>query len=49
MPFSTTGSGNAGYQFAGSLRETPDFFERYTEQFDPRTGMGGLELWVPIQ
>ena len=25
------------------------FFERYGENFDPRTGMGGLELWVPIK
>jgi AraC family transcriptional regulator len=27
----------------------PDFFERYTEEFDPRTGMGGVEVWVPIK
>src|SRR5207244_5615498 len=27
--------------------EAPDFFERYTEQFDPRTGMGGMEIWKP--
>ena len=24
-------------------------FERYDERFDPRTGMGGFELWVPIR
>jgi AraC family transcriptional regulator len=24
-------------------------FERYGEEFDGRTGLGGLELWVPIQ
>jgi AraC family transcriptional regulator len=24
-------------------------FERYDERFDPRTGSGGFELWVPIQ
>ena len=29
--------------------ETPAFFERYTEEFDPRTGMGGMEVWVPIR
>ena len=23
-------------------------FERYTEQFDPQTGFGGIELWIPI-
>jgi AraC family transcriptional regulator len=24
-------------------------FERYDEQFDGRTGLGGLEIWVPIK
>ena len=24
-------------------------FERYGEMFDPRTGLGGLEIWVPIK
>jgi len=24
-------------------------FERYTEEFNPQTGMGGMELWIPIQ
>ena len=24
-------------------------FERYGETFDPRTGMGGLEIWVPLK
>jgi AraC family transcriptional regulator len=43
------GLGESGYHFAGSLPETPDFFERYTEQFDPRSGMGGVEIGVPIQ
>jgi AraC family transcriptional regulator len=28
--------------------DAPDF-ERYSEEFDPRTGAGGLELWVPIK
>ncbi|WP_119300504.1 AraC family transcriptional regulator [Dongia deserti] len=26
----------------------PDF-ERYGEEFDPRTGNGGLEIWIPIK
>jgi AraC family transcriptional regulator len=26
-----------------------DFLERYGEEFDPRTGMGGVELWLPIK
>ena len=29
--------------------EAPDFFERYTEEFNPQTGMGGMEVWVPIE
>ena len=24
------------------------FFERYDEQFDSRTGLGGIEIWWPI-
>jgi AraC family transcriptional regulator len=24
-------------------------FERYTESFDPKTGNGGLEIWIPIK
>jgi AraC family transcriptional regulator len=27
----------------------PAFFERYGEEFDPQTGMGGIEVWVPIK
>lgn len=34
---------------AASNVETPAFFERYSEQFDPQTGMGGMEVWVPLQ
>jgi len=30
------------------LVDAPDF-ERYGEEFDPRAGTGGLELWVPIK
>ena len=29
--------------------EAPNFFERYSEEFDPRSGMGGMEVWVPIK
>jgi AraC family transcriptional regulator len=25
----------------------PDFFERYGERFDPGTGMGDIEVWIP--
>ncbi|MEK6261772.1 MAG: GyrI-like domain-containing protein [Planctomycetota bacterium] len=24
-------------------------FERYTEEFNPQTGLGGIEIWIPIQ
>ena len=24
-------------------------FERYDDKFDPSTGNGGLEIWVPVQ
>src|SRR3954468_5123069 len=27
----------------------PDFFERYDERYDPNTGMGGTEIWLPIK
>jgi AraC family transcriptional regulator len=35
---------NSGYQAA----ETPAF-ERYDEAFDPKSGMGGFEIWVPVK
>jgi AraC family transcriptional regulator len=28
--------------------DAPDF-ERYGESFNPATGMGGFEIWVPIK
>jgi AraC family transcriptional regulator len=27
----------------------PDFFELYSEKFDPATGIGGMEVWVPVK
>lgn len=35
----------SGYDLTGN----PDFLERYGEQFDPTTGTGDLEVWVPLQ
>jgi AraC family transcriptional regulator len=35
---------DSGYQAADGPA-----FERYGEEFDGRTGLGGLELWVPIK
>jgi AraC family transcriptional regulator len=39
----------SGLQIACGTADGPDFFERYSEEFDPRTGMGGMEVWVPIK
>src|SRR5260370_33652350 len=39
----------SGLEVAGGTAGAPDFFERYSEEFDPRTGMGGMEVWVPIK
>jgi AraC family transcriptional regulator len=30
------------------IAEAPDF-ERYDERFDPRTGNGGVEIWIPLK
>lgn len=38
----------SGYQALHTPGE-PDFFERYTQDFNPQTGMGGMEVWVPIK
>ncbi|WP_371826989.1 GyrI-like domain-containing protein [Microvirga sp. VF16] len=29
--------------------DMPDLLERYGERFNPRTGAGGLEIWVPVK
>ena len=29
--------------------DMPDLLERYGESFDPRTGKGGFEIWVPVK
>ena len=40
----------SGYQSACAADgETPAFFERYSEEFNPQSGMGGMEVWVPLQ
>jgi AraC family transcriptional regulator len=30
------------------LADAPNF-ERYDDNFDPLTGNGGLEIWVPVK
>ncbi|HYD74270.1 MAG TPA: AraC family transcriptional regulator [Candidatus Binatia bacterium] len=34
----------SGHKFADA-----PFFERYDERFNPRTGEGGVELWLPLE
>jgi AraC family transcriptional regulator len=38
-----------GLADAGLRALDAPLFERYGEQFDGRTGLGGLEIWIPIQ
>ena len=35
---------NSGHQAADA-----PCFERYTREFNPQTGMGGLEIWIPLK
>ena len=39
----------SGQTFDRDDTESPAFFERYGEEFDPRTDTGGIEVWVPIK
>jgi AraC family transcriptional regulator len=39
----------SGLEVSGGAAGAPDFFERYSEEFNPLTGMGGMEVWVPIK
>jgi len=38
----------SGYQPPRAAAGAPDFFERYGEGFNPLTGMGDIEVWIPI-
>jgi AraC family transcriptional regulator len=38
----------SGHKAARVAAGVPDFFERYGEQFDPRRGMGDIEVWIPV-
>jgi len=38
----------SGLQAAGGVADTPAFLERYSEEFNPQTGLGGMEVWVPL-
>ena len=39
---------NEALPAAGCRVTDEPFFERYGESFDGRTGLGGVELWVPV-
>jgi AraC family transcriptional regulator len=38
----------SGYESAHPVAGTPDFIERYSEEFKPQTGTGGIEVWVSL-
>jgi AraC family transcriptional regulator len=39
----------SGHQLARTFVDRPGFLERYGEEFDPQTGTGGIELWIPLE
>ena len=39
----------SGHEVAHAVADAPDFLERYGEDFDPQTGTGGIEIWIPIK
>ena len=40
---------NQALPAAGHAASDGPAFERYTEAFDGRTGLGGVEIWVPVK
>ncbi len=34
---------------AGLEADDAPFFEKYGESFDPQSGTGGLEIWIPVK
>ena len=38
----------SGLQIAGTTDADAFFLERYGEGFDPRTGLGDMQIWVPV-
>ncbi len=39
----------SGLQVAHDNDDACCFFERYSEEFCPDTGLGGMEVWVPLE
>ncbi len=40
---------SSGYEAAQPAAGAPNFFERYGKGFDPHTGKGDIEVWIPIK
>lgn len=38
----------SGYQHQATQENALHFFERYGEKFDPSTGTGDIEIWLPL-
>ena len=45
----STRSGITGCRASGMKAADAPNFERYDEKFDPLTGNGGLEIWIPVR
>jgi AraC family transcriptional regulator len=39
---------DSGHELAETSPDEPDFLERYGPEFDPETGMGGIEVCIPV-
>jgi AraC family transcriptional regulator len=39
----------SGYAPIQANSDVPYMFERYGEKFNPETGMGDTEIWIPLQ
>jgi AraC family transcriptional regulator len=40
---------NSGQTLANVAPDLPYMLERYGDKFDPQTGLGGIEVWIPIK
>src|SRR5215470_8854841 len=43
------GLAESGYKMVKAAAGAPDFFEFYTNAFDPATLSGTVEIWIPIE
>lgn len=39
---------NSAYRLVERPTQSLHFFELYTEEFNPDTGFGGMEIWIPV-